>query len=380
MKKLGFGVMRMPLLDPDDQASIDQEQVNAMADYFIENGFDYVDVAYMYHNYSAEYAVKHAFTERYPREAFRLADKLPVAHLETADEYEEVFADQLRKTGVEYFDNYLLHDVSRQCIKKVEENKGFEFMMRLKEDGKAKRIGFSYHDNAQLLDEILTNHPEMEFVQLQINYADWEDEIIQSRKCYEVCRKHNKPVFVMEPVRGGALVDLPEEAVKLMKDYNPDASLASWAMRFAASLENVEIVLGGMSAIEHMTDNVSYMKDFVPLNDEEMEIIRKVTEIYKSSVAIPCTACRYCVNHGDGCPMDIAIPEYFAVYNLVKKHGATWSTIQGYKTTAQQYGVPADCIECGQCEYMCPQHIRIIDKLKLVPALTDDDFMRTDFE
>lgn len=245
MKKLGFGMMRLPLLEPGKQSAIDQEQVNRMADYFLENGFTYADTAYMYHGGMSEVAVRKAFAERHPRDSFVLADKMPVAMVKSTDDYPRIFAEQQKRCGVDYFDYYLLHDVNRLCIDNVEQTGGFEFMKKLKEEGKARRIGFSYHDNAELLDKILDRHPEMEFVQLQINYVDWDNEAIQSGKCYEVCVKHGKPVIVMEPVKGGALAKVPEEIVKMYKSNNPDASIASWAVRYAASLDNLIVVLSG---------------------------------------------------------------------------------------------------------------------------------------
>jgi len=370
MKKLGFGAMRLPLLEPGKQSAIDQEQVNMMADYFLDNGFTYVDTAYMYHNNMSESAVKKAFVERHPRDSFLLADKMPVAMVRTSGDYQRFFEEQQRRCGVDYFDYYLIHDITRRSVDNVERTGGFEYMVKLKKEGKARHIGFSYHDNAELLDRILTAHPEMEFVQLQINYIDWEDEVIQSRKNLEVCLKHGKPVIVMEPVKGGALARVPEEVEKMFREYDPDASVASWAVRFAASLDNVIMVLSGMSSMEQMVDNVSYMKDFKPLNDEEKGIIKRAVDIINSKTAIPCTACRYCVNHEPGCPQNIAIPEYFALYNNVKLHGMSWSTIQGFRSLSQDYGVPADCIECGQCEEHCPQHIEIIKWLKEMQQYT----------
>ncbi len=368
MKKLGFGTMRLPLIPGGKQTDIDQEQVNRMADCFLENGFTYVDTAYMYHDYMSERAVKKAFVDRHPRDSFVLADKLPAAMVKTAEDYPRLFAEQAEKCGVDYFDYYLLHDITRLNLDTVEKTDGFGFMKKLKEAGKAKVIGFSYHDNAELLDKILAAHPEMEFVQLQINYVDWEDAAIQSRLCWEVCRKYGKQVMVMEPVKGGALARIPEDAQAILKARDEKMSIASWAVRFAASLEDVAIVLSGMSNMEQMMDNISYMKDFAPLEKGDLEAIDEVVRIVRSSIAVPCTGCRYCVNHAPGCPMNIAIPEYFALYNNVHQYGKSWSTIQAFRSLTRDYGVPADCIECGQCEAHCPQHIDIIKRLKEVPV------------
>lgn len=368
MKKLGFGTMRLPLLASGKQTDIDHNELCRMFDYFLENGFTYVDTAYMYHNYKSEIAVKHALVERHPRDSFLLTDKLPVSMISSADEFPQIFAEQLEKCGVSYFDYYMLHDVTRQNIDKINNWDAFGFLAKLKAEGKIRCFGFSYHDNADLLDEILSAHPEVEFVQLQINYVDWDDGAIQSRKCYETCVKHGKKVIVMEPVKGGALAAIPEDAAKLFKKYNPDASIASWAVRFAASPENVMMVLSGMSNFEQMKDNISYMSDFKPLCSEEQKIVDEAVAIVKNAYAVPCTGCRYCINHGDGCPMNIAIPEYFAIYNNAHQYGAEWGVMQAYRIVSRDNGVPADCIECGQCEEHCPQHIDIIQKLKEVPS------------
>ena len=367
MKKLGFGTMRLPLIPGGKQTDIDFEQVKQMFDYFLEKGFTYVDTAYMYHDYTSEMAVRECLVKRHPRESFLLADKMPVASVETPADYPRIFAEQLEKTGAGYFDYYLLHDLTRNDID-IAENGGFDFVVARKAEGLVKHIGFSYHDDAILLEEILRKHPEMEFVQLQLNYADWNDSLIQAKANYDVCVKYGKQVWVMEPVKGGALAKVPEELDNMFKAYAPDASPASWAVRFAATHENVAMVLSGMSSMEQMIDNTSYMVDFRPLNEEEMAIVEKGMQIIKTSFAVKCTGCRYCVNHAPGCPMNIAIPEYFALYNLVHQYGNSWSTKQAYLNLVKDYGAPSACISCGQCEHHCPQHINIIETLKEVPT------------
>ncbi|NLK08393.1 MAG: Fe-S oxidoreductase [Firmicutes bacterium] len=369
MKKLGFGMMRLPLLRNNKQSAVHQDEVNKMADYFLENGFKYIDTAYMYHDFMSENAVKRAFVERHPREDFLLADKMPVAMVRTAADYQRFFDEQLEKCGVDYFDYYLLHDITRQCIDKVETTGGFDFIQELKTRGKVKQIGFSYHDTADVLDEILSNHPEVDFVQLQINYVDWNCDIIQSRRNYEVCVKHGKPVVVMEPIKGGTLANIPTEAEKLFKGFAPEKSAASWALRFAASLENVMMVLGGMSNFEQMLDNVATMAELKPINSEEHNLIDQAVGIINDATAVACTNCRYCVNHEPGCLVDIAIPEYLSLYNDVHRFGRSWPTTQAYRNLTKEHGSPADCTACGNCESHCPQHIDIIEQLQRVAEI-----------
>ncbi len=367
-KKLGFGLMRLPLTNPSDAGSIDIELCKKMVDSFIDQGFTYFDTALMYCGGKSENAVKEFLTSRYPRNKYTLATKLHSMFFKTKEERDTVFNNQLEKTGVDFFDYYLLHDIGVDHYKVYTELDCFNWIAQKKKEGKVRYAGFSFHDKADLLDKVLTEHPEMDFVQLQINYLDWESEGIQSRKCYEVAEKHGKPVIVMEPVKGGTLANLPPVAANLLKNYNPEASLPSWAIRFAASLPNVKMVLSGMSNMEQLLDNISYMKDFKPLNQEEKSLVYKVVDIINGNIAIPCTSCSYCT---EGCPQNIAIPKYFSLYNadLQESKDKGW-TPQGeyYARLTDEFGTASDCVECGQCEEACPQHLPIIKNLKDVAA------------
>jgi predicted aldo/keto reductase-like oxidoreductase len=363
MKKLGFGLMRLPLEEAGNYGSVNQELSAKMIEYFLEQGFTYFDTAYIYHAGLSEATAKKALVERHPRDTFTLVDKMPTWLVTKNEDYQKYFDEQLERCGVNYFDYYLLHNLGVKSYTDTVKCGGFAFMQKVKLEGKAQHIGFSFHDQAELLDRILTEHPETEFVQLQINYIDWDNESIQSRKCYEVAVKHRKPVIVMEPVKGGSLANIPEEAEKLLKVYKPSMSAASWAIRFAASLENAMVVLSGMSTLEQMIDNTGYMREFKPLEDAEQAIIKKVTGIINSKIAISCTACAYCV---EGCPQRIPIPQYFALYNDQNRFGMTPSQMAYYTNLSVESGKASDCIACKQCEEHCPQHIVIAEQLKEV--------------
>ncbi len=362
MKKLGFGLMRLPTVNGVWE-NIDLPRAQEMIDEYMKEGFCYFDTAYVYHGGNSEKAFGSLVAKRYPRDSYILTSKMPIFKIKEVDEYEQIFAEQLERCQVDYFDNYFLHSIGKSVYGKIKEHKAFEFIAKKKGEGKIRHIGFSFHDDAETLDMILSEHPETELVLLQINYIDWDDESIQSRKCYEVCLKHGVKVAVMEPLKGGALANLPEDAAKVLLEREPQMSIASWGIRFAASLKNTLVVLSGMSSMQQLKDNMGYMKDFEPLSDDEMKAVFRAAEITKSTIAIPCTACKYCV---PDCPQGIAIPEYFAIYNNQHKFGLLPGLQTTFRNIANGAGKPSDCIACGQCEEHCPQHLKIIDSLKTV--------------
>ena len=348
--KLGFGLMRLPRLA--DGKTIDIEQTKQMVDLFMEAGLTYFDTAYAYEG--SEEAAKAALVDRYPRESFTLATKL-IAGSQVHDEAgaKQQFYTSLERSGAGYFDYYLLHALQRGNYKKYDEFHLWDFVREQKAKGLIRHYGFSFHADPALLEELLTDHSDVDFVQLQINYADWENPKVASRECWEIVRRHGKSVIVMEPVKGGTLAEPAPEVRELFRAAAPKASCASWAIRFAASLDGVITVLSGMSNLEQMRDNLSYMKDFKPLDDAEQEVIRQVRQVL-SDRAIPCTACRYCV---DGCPQNIPIPEIFAVRNRGGSAGGHYAAVTDGK------GKASDCVACGLCESSCPQHLSIRELL-----------------
>jgi len=353
LPKLGFGLMRLP--QNGDQ--IDISQLCKMVDKYMEAGLNYFDTAFMYHNGESEIAIHEALVKRYPRESFFLVDKLPIWLTTPEFDKEQLFQKQLSKTGVEYFDLYLLHSMDDNRYKLCEKEDCFNWAMKKKEEGKIKHFGISFHGTANGLDEILTKHPEIEIVQIQLNYADWDNPVVQSGKCYEVLRKHNKPILVMEPIKGGLLASGSNEVKKLMKDYS-DCSMASWALRFAASLPNVVTVLSGMSNEEQMLDNLNTMTQFKKMNQEEFDILGKVIEILVNEKKVGCTDCKYCM---DKCPMGIQIPEIFKLLNVNRVNNNDWLAKRSYDSMNEKASI---CLKCGACESVCPQHLNIIELLE----------------
>ena len=355
--KLGMGMMRLPLME--GASEVDIPQVEKMIDAFIANGFTYIDTAYGYLQGKSEEITGRTVVDRYPRSSFLLATKLPPWELKQKEDMQRVFDTQLARTHAEYFDYYLIHSISSKSLEQINEMDVWGFMRKLKEEGRVRHIGFSFHDSAEVLDTILTEHPEMEFVQLQINYADWEDPKVQSRLCYEVARKHHKSVVVMEPVKGGMLAGLTQQSREVLETIRPNASSASWAMRYAASLDGIITVLSGMSSLSQMADNIATFANFEPITEADRQALAQVQRILKATPTIPCTNCKYCT---EKCPQDIPIPNILSASNRHKVYG--FIDKGGYVNITQDKGKASDCIACGVCEGRCPQHIKIIDELK----------------
>ena len=363
IKKLGFGLMRLPKLGE----GFDIEQIKAMVDRFLEAGFTYFDTAWIYSG--SEEAIRKALVERYPRESYQLATKLAAwAKCETKEDAVAQFETSLERTGAGYFDMYLLHNLGENRTHFFNDYELWDFVREKKAEGKIKHYGFSFHSTPEELEEILTAHPDAEFVQLQINYADWENSAVQSRGIYEVARKHNVPIIVMEPVKGGLLADPPETVAQILKSAEPDSSLSSWAVRYAADLEGVEVVLSGMSTLQQMEDNISYMKDFDHLSEAQRKTLAEAREAFEKIPLIPCTTCNYCAKV---CPMEIGISGTFTAVNMYTLYRdlEKAKSEEGWKVKNHGKKQAVECVKCGACEEACPQHIAIRDELEKAAEL-----------
>lgn len=365
MSKLGFGLMRLPEKD----GAVDLERVKKMVDRYMQAGMNYFDTAYVYHEGKSESVAREALVKRYPRDSFLLATKLPAWEIRQAADVERIFQEQLQRAGVDYFDFYLLHSIEDGYnYETYEKYDCFRWGLRMKEEGKIRHFGFSYHGTPELLEEILDQHPETEFVQIQLNYLDRTNPVVQSEALYRILHERNIPIIVMEPVRGGMLASLAPEQEKKFKAARPDLSVASWALRFVGTLPGVMTILSGMSNEEQMEDNIRTFADFEPLSDAEMKLVDEVTEEILRIPQIGCTACKYCT---PGCPMKISIPDVFRTVNTLRRYPDDWRAKNYYTGLMSRSGRAADCIGCGQCEGVCPQHLPIIDLLKEASELLD---------
>ncbi len=365
MPKLGFGLMRLPEKD----GQIDHGQVCSMVDKYMKAGMNYFDTAYVYHGGRSEVAAREALVKRYPRDSFMIATKLPAWEIRKEEDIERVFNVQLERAGVDYFDFYLLHSVEDGSnYNTYVKYDCFDWCMKRKAEGKIKHFGFSFHGSPELLEKILDAHPEVEFVQIQLNYLDRTNPVVRSQELYEILHKRNIPIIVMEPVRGGMLANLGPEIDAKFKACRPEKSVASWALRFVGSLPGVMTILSGMSSEEQMDDNIRTFADFEPMSDEEIKIVDEVTADILSMPQIGCTACKYCC---DGCPMKISIPDVFRTINTLRRYPDDWRSKNFYNGVVASHGRASACIGCGQCERVCPQHLPIIELMREAAEILD---------
>lgn len=364
MKKMGFGLMRLPQTDKDKPETINQEQVNKMTELFLEKGYTYFDTAYPYHNGKSEIALKEALKNHH-RESYIVADKLPIFAITKEEEVEPIFKEQLERCGVEYFDYYLLHNISPFSEAGYIDVDSYKFLKQQKDAGKIKKLGFSSHGDAKYIEKYLQKYPDMDFIQLQINYLDWESQTIESKKCYEVAKKHDLEVIVMEPLKGGFLANIPEDANDLIKKFNPILTPVELALRFVANLDNVFMVLCGVSSYKQMEENIEIFENMQPLSKEELDLIKQVSELINSKIIVPCTKCNYCINE---CPVNINIPYVFDLYNsekLLNEDGFTTYQVTYINYMKNKKNGPASaCIDCGKCVEKCPQQINIPQVMK----------------
>lgn len=364
MKKMGFGLIRLPQTDKDKPETINQEQVNKMTELFLEKGYTYFDTAYPYHNGKSEIALKEALKNHH-RESYIVADKLPIFAITKEEEVEPIFKEQLERCGVEYFDYYLLHNISPFSEAGYIDVDSYKFLKQQKDAGKIKKLGFSSHGDAKYIEKYLQKYPDMDFIQLQINYLDWESQTIESKKCYEVAKKHDLEVIVMEPLKGGFLANIPEDANDLIKKFNPTLTPVELALRFVANLDNVFMVLCGVSSYKQMEENIEIFENMQPLSKEELDLIKQVSELINSKITVSCTKCNYCINE---CPVNINIPYVFDLYNsekLLNEDGFTTYQVTYINYMKNKKNGPASaCIDCGKCVEKCPQQINIPQVMK----------------
>ena len=370
--KFGFGCMRLPLTDKNDPTSIDQDLFNEMVDIYMEKGYDYFDTSYAYHNGMSEVAIRKAVVERYPRESFRICDKMPTWALTCEEDNEKFVNEMLERLGIDYFDVFFIHNINGPWVKNAINANTFEYVKKMKENGVAKQIGFSFHDKSDLLEEVLDKYGEMfDIAQLELNYLDWEDPSIEAHKCYDLCVKHGLDVYVMEPLKGGVIVNPNDEIKNDFKEFNPDKSIASFAIRFCASLENVKIVLSGMSKMEDLIDNCDTYENFEVLSDEEHSFLEKMAQKLADNVAVPCSECGYCV---DACPEMIPIPEYFNLYNTSKNQPESDIYRLYFDKLADEKVHADECTYCSTCIDHCTQKIDIPEMLEKVCEHFEEGF------
>lgn len=370
--KFGFGCMRLPLTDENDSTKIDQEKFNEMVDIYMEKGFNYFDTSYAYHNGMSEVAIRKAIVERYPRETFKICDKMPTWALTSEEDNDKYVNEMLERLGIDYFDVFFIHNINIPWMKKAENANTFEYVKKMKEKGIAKKIGFSFHEGSELLKKVLEKYDGLfEIVQLELNYLDWEDPAIEAHKCYDLCVEHGLDVYVMEPLKGGVIVNPNEEIKNDFKQFNPDKSIASFALRFCASLDNVKIVLSGMNTMEDLLDNCDTFENFEVLNDEENKFLEKMANKLSQNVAVACSECGYCI---DACPEMIPIPEYFNLYNTSKNQPES-NIYRLYYDKLADEKVPAnECTYCGTCLDYCTQKIDIPEELENVCEHFEEGF------
>ena len=362
--KFGFGCMRLPQIDKNDPAKINQNLFNEMVDIYMKKGFNYFDTSYAYHNGASEIAIKKAVVERYPRESFKICDKLPTWALTSKNDNEKFVNEMLERLGIDYFDVFLIHNINTPWYQLAENYESFEYIKKMKEKGTAKKIGISFHDESELLEKVLEKYGDiLDVVQLELNYLDWKDSSIEAEKCYNLCVQHNLDVYVMEPLKGGVIVNPSEEIENDFKKFNPNKSIASFALRFCASLDNVKIVLSGMNKMEDLIDNCNTFENFEILTNKEREFLEKMALKLKENVAVPCSECGYCV---DTCPEMIPIPEYFSLYNTSKNQPESNIYRLYFDKLADEKVSAQDCTFCGTCIDFCTQKIDIPEELEKV--------------